>query len=210
MATVQSVVDSARYDLKDQKVRFGDTELLEYLNRAVGVLDSVLTALNSDLVHGSETGIDTVTDQNYVDLSSDLNSGNWDSIRSVWIGTTKLVKYPLDRIIYKQQFNSTSGQPYYWALEGNNIVFEKDADQVYSDLKIYYNKKTATLALTDSMPYTDRFNDLIRESTVLMAEAKRNDEVKSADAMFYETFMRKAIEEEIRRSYYKKPYYKDF
>ncbi len=49
MATVANILDSARYDLRAKTGNaFENEELLDYLNRSVGVLDSNLLSLNSD------------------------------------------------------------------------------------------------------------------------------------------------------------------
>ena len=66
MATAQTIIDSARYDLVDFKdgtgvgIEFDDTELLNYLNRVVGLMDTSLSALQSDLVEAKEDGINKI------------------------------------------------------------------------------------------------------------------------------------------------------
>lgn len=211
MATVQSVLNSARYDLEDYQTGliWDDTELLEYLNRMVGVLNSELAAVDSDLVEAEETSIDTVADSNEVDLSS-MNSGLWDSVRQVWIGSDLLTKLPLDRIRYKRMFRTASAKPSYWCLYNRKILFECPADQAYTNLVVYYNKKIASLAVTDSMPYNDVFNDLIREMLIMYAQARKDNTQASVNAVMRNLFKRKAMEETLRRGHIPKSYYIDF
>jgi hypothetical protein len=143
MGTVADLIESARYDLQDYEkgLDFDDRMMYLFLNRMVGLMDSQLTSLNSGLVHSTEENIDTVADQNYVDLTW-MNNTQWDSIRSVWIGNDRKQEISLDLMYYKRKFRSGSAEPEYWALEGRRIIFEVDADDAHTDLVIHYNKKT--------------------------------------------------------------------
>lgn len=154
MATVQSVLDSARYDLSDFEtgLDFDDVELLDYMNRMIGLMDSALAAFRSDLIHGTETTIDLVEDQDYVELSS-MNSGNWDSIRSVWVDTTKLTQISVDEMYYKRKWYSSSLFPYFWALQGTQIIFESESDRGWEDTVVPTNATnilTAASAITNN------------------------------------------------------------
>ena len=159
MATVQSLINSARYDLVDYTdgvgvgVEFDDEELLNYLNRMVGIMDSTLASLHSDMVHGTEIDIDNVADQNYIDLV-DMNNGNWDSVRSIWIGSNKLTKIPLDKIYYKRKFLTSSNEPRYFALEGTVVQYECGAGSADTDVVIHYNRKHRPLVLDTSSVFT--------------------------------------------------------
>lgn len=211
MATVQSMITSARYDLRDYSkgVLFDNTEILDYINRVVGILDSTLASLGSDLVEAEELDIDCVEDQDYVDLSS-LNSGLWDSIRSVWIDQDELEKISINHMRFKRMWYSGTGLPQFWALSNRLILFEEDCADSYTTLKIYYNKKTGTLALTDNMPYSDIFNELIREMLVLHAKAKKEGRVSNPDTLFTEIFRTRAMQENLRRDWTKRPYWLGF
>lgn len=142
MGTVANLIESARYDLIDYEkgLEYDDRELFVYINRMINIMDSVLGSLRSDRVHAVETEIDTVADQNYVDLTY-MNNGYWDSVRYVWIGQDR--KYPrtLDNILYKRKFRSGSAEPGYWATADNRLMWEVDCDAVHTDLVIEYNKK---------------------------------------------------------------------
>lgn len=159
MASVQVLIDSARYDLVDYVdgvgvgIEFDDIELLNYLNRMVGIMDSTLASLNSDMVYGTEEDIDTVEDQNYIDLV-DMNNGDWDSIRSIWIGSNKLTKISLDQIYYKRKFLTSSNEPKYFALEGTVIQFECDADSAHTDVVIHYNRKHRPLVISQDSVFS--------------------------------------------------------
>ena len=217
MATAQSVINSARYDLVDfvdgigVGIEFDDTELLNYLNRMVGILDATLSSLSSDLVEGEESDIDTVASQNYVDISN-LNSGLWNRVRRVFIGNDCLRQVSVPYMRYTRLFRSGDARPHLWALSGTNILFPQGADSAHTDLLIYYDKKTADLALTDSMPYTDIFNEFLREMLVLCAKAKKQGLMKRSDVAFNEMFKRRAMQEEISRGFIPKPTqnYKEF
>jgi hypothetical protein len=208
MATVQTVIDSARYDIRDYQkgAAFDNAELLDYMNRMVGVMDSTLASLGSDLVEAEETNTDCVANQDYVDLSS-MNSGNWDSIRSVWIGTNELEKIGINRMRHKRMWYSGSAEPQFWCLSNRTILFEQDCASAYTNLNIYYNLKTAALALTDSMPYNDVFNEFFRELLVLHAKAKKGGKVSRPDSIYHDMFKNRAMQENLRRDWVKKPYW---
>jgi len=131
-ATVQSVIDSARYDLVDfvdgtgVGIVYDDAELLNYLNRMVGLMDSSLSALQSDLVEAKEEGIDFVTGQSYLDIS-EMNSGLWTRIRSVWNESSQLDQVSLNYLRQQSMFSSGNAHPSIWALYGDQILFEQGA-----------------------------------------------------------------------------------
>lgn len=117
MTTVASFIDSARFDLRDYQtgLEFDDDELVEYINRMARSLDNTLISLNSSYAHGTSSHI-MADPAISIDLTSALNSGNWDSIRAVWIGNDRLEKIPLDHMYYKRKFNSTQ------LVEGDTLV----------------------------------------------------------------------------------------
>jgi hypothetical protein len=211
MATAQSIIDSARYDLVDFVdgvgigIEFDDVELLNYLNRMIGLMDSQLSALNSDLVEAEETDIDTVASQDYVDISG-LNSGLWNRVRNVWIGRRRLEQVTLSYMRYTRMFRSGDARPTIWALSNQRILFPQGADAAHTDLVIYYDKKTAELALDDSMPYNDIFNEFFREMMVMTAKAKKEGILDRADATLNEMFRSRAMTETIQRGYIPVPY----
>ena len=343
MATVQSVIDSARYDLTDFEtgLDFDDVELLNYLNRMVGLLDTTLSSLQSDLVEAEDLSISLVSGQAYVDISG-LNSGNWSRIRKVWIGSSQLDQVALNYMRYTRMYRSGNAVPNIWALSNDYILFPQGAtaptelmpnavDRTFSaasawadvdlasgsgsydesgdlsllagaagaadyctlavasapttvgnkyrmlydvsgiveswtvkdftgaqtigtisanatqgyldwtaeytggyrlvaaandaagsfdnfklylrsdnNISIYYDKKNAALALTDSMPYSDRFNEHIRETVVQCAKGKKNDSITKSDSLFNSLFEQRVIQEEIARGFIPKPYTLEF
>lgn len=211
MATVQSLIDSARYDLRDYQkgAAFDNAELLDYLNRMIGIMDSTLASLGSDLVESEETSINTVADQDFVDLVN-MNSGLWDSIRSVWIGEDELEKISINHMRHKRMWYDGSAQPRFWTLSNRLLLFEQDADQAYETLIIYYNKKTGTLSLTDNLPYNDIFNEFFRELLILHAKAKKEGRVSRPDSLYHDMFKNRAMQENLRRDWVKRPYWLGF
>jgi hypothetical protein len=76
MATFNTIIDDARYDLRDYQtgLEFDDEELLNFVNRMIRLLESTLTSLNSDLVHGVSPLI--LADDVY---SLGMDKSNWKS-----------------------------------------------------------------------------------------------------------------------------------
>ena len=205
--TVQNIIDSARYDLSDFEsgLDFDDVELLNYFNRMVGLLDSTLSSLRSDLVEAEELGIDTVSGQAYVDISG-LNSGLWSRVRRVWIGSNLLEQVSLAYMRYTRMYRSSSARPTIWALSNDKILFPQNDSDTRTDLTIYYDKKTATLVVGDDMPYRDRFNEFLREMLVQTAKGKKNDNATKSDQLFTSLFRQRLMQEEIARGFIPKPY----
>ena len=141
--TVQTIIDSARYDLVDYVdgvglgIEFDDTELLNYMNRMVGILDSNLVSLNSDLTENKCQYIIPTTGQSWIDLSSSLNSGNWLDLRSVWWGSNKLNKVSIDRLRYNSMYRSGNAVPYEWAISGRKILFSQGTSAVTNLVTTY-------------------------------------------------------------------------
>ena len=81
---------------------------------------------------------------------------------------------------------------------------------IISSFKVYYNKKTATLALTDNMPYFDIFNELIREMLVSHALAKKDGLISNPDQLYRQIFYNRAMQEKLRRNIVRKPYWLGF
>lgn len=216
MATAQSVITNARYDLTDFDdgvgvgIEFDDVELLNYLNRMVDILDATLSSLGSDLVEGEEDSIDTVLGQNYVECSG-MNSGLWNRIRRVYLGSDCLHQRSLPYMRYTRLYRSGNSRPTIWSLRGTRILFPQGVDAAHTDLLIYYDSKSATLALTDSMPYNDIFNEFLREMLILCAKAKKLGLVSRPDTAYTEMFKRRAMQETISRDFIPADYnYKEF
>jgi len=266
--TVQNIIDSARYDLIDyvdgigNGVVYDDTELLNYVNRMIGLLDSSLSSMGSDLVLGTEDGLVTTANLDYVTIGTSLNSGLYSRIRNIYIESkTYMTQVGLNYMNYDSQYRKSileegdsvavgdycktilrtttdfetlatggtpniageywtcttagtmgasdrvwkfsSGRPTLWALEGTKIRFPSVPGAIYP-LTIYYDKKTAALALTDNMPYSDIFNETIREMMVLQARFNREG---SGDSIIRSAFRKRAAEEEVQRSFVpRRPY----
>lgn len=211
--TLASLIDSARYDLQDYETGtiFTDQELYVYLNRMFEIMDSTLSHMNSDLTKDITKTIDTVADQDYVDLSAAPNSGLWQSITEVWIGSDKLEKRSVDNVWYNAKFRSSSERPWIWAVHNRRIIFPADCDQVYTDLIIQYHKKTGVLLSTANMPYNDIFNEFFREQLVLHSKMKRlGPQAIAGDQVWNAAFKRVAMAEVIRRGWCEKPYNMDW
>lgn len=207
MATVQNIIDSARYDLGDfGGQRQNDTQLLNYMNRVVMVLDDVLISLDSDFTKTSASAT----------LSSGSNTmtlpTRCDSIIKIWYGSELWLKEDLDKVMYRYQINnatSATGSPQYWAHNSANVFFNIEADQDYA-LTVYYHIRSATLAIGDNMPYSDTFNEYLREAIISMAQKTRDKQITNVDQQFYSTFKHIAERYVISRNTERRKYGIDF
>lgn len=173
MATVQTVIDNAKYKLRSvNSTPYTDAELLSYLNNdGIFNLDLILAANKSDLSLTKDTSLTLSNGNDSVTLPSTFLD-----IEALWIDTTELEKRSLQYIYEKLQESSTSNQPWAYALAGTSLMFNCLADQDYS-LTLFYYTKHADLSLTDSMPYDDLFNNTLAQLIVLIA--KTRNEVNS-------------------------------
>ena len=90
MATINTVIANARYDLRDTgSTLYTDAELYLYADRALRQLDSALSAMGSDWVYNEAS----------LSLSSGDSSVSGPSsclvIKDAWISTTQLYKKSL-------------------------------------------------------------------------------------------------------------------
>lgn len=204
MALASAIITSARYDLRDtDSTQYTDAELLDYLNRSLTQLYAVLGSLHSDWVHASDSSKTLSASSNSVTVPSDFAT-----IRSLWIDDDELSKQDVDYIYYERKFITTAGQPDYYAIEGASIIFERTADQNYP-LIIYYNKKATDLVSSGSMPFSDEFNQPIRQAIVLMAK-NRNEYNVVGDSALYDFFMSACTAKAVMRRYAPKRYRIDF
>lgn len=194
MATIDSQILSARYDLRDEdETQYPDALLLDFFNRSLRVLDSFLGKTKSDwvLTLSPET---LLTDDNSLALPS-----NFKTTREVRIDTnSKLEKKDAVWILAQQQCSS-SGTPYYYAEHKLNMIFERVAAADLT-VNIYYNAKSAELELEAPMPYNDEFNDSLRGATVMQAKARNNRDIMSDHAL-YQFFQEAESGTKLKRSY---------
>jgi len=200
MALASAIITSARYDLRDTgSTEYSDAELLDYLNRGQVQLYSILQSLRSDWVHASDTTITLEEDDNSVAVPTDFST-----VRSVWIGDDLLTKKDVDFIYYRRKFVSGTAKPVFYATEAQIFIFEYTADQDY-DLTIYYNKDSTDLELTDTMPFNSKFDQPLRQVTVLQAKS-RNEYDILGDAAIYDFLMDAALGKVISRNHQPKGY----
>lgn len=185
MATVQDIITSARYDLRDfggQKLN--DAQLVDYINRIIILLDRILINKCSDFTMSSTS----------MTLSAGNNTATAPTrghiIDAVFNDSVLLMKESLSDVMYRYQMNnesSSTGTPYYWAYNNGTVYFNIEADVEYT-FTVYYHIRTDTLAITDTLPYNDFFNEYIREALVIMASKARDDKIVNVDQQFYTMF----------------------
>jgi len=196
MTTPDTLITVARYDLRDIDVaEYTVAELLEYLNRAIFQLDYTLSGIGSDLVMAEDTSKTLVSGDNSVAVPT-----NTIIITDVWIDTTQLSPMtPPARLYYERKWISSTGQPDYWCVIGQNIEFEETADADYS-LTLYLDKATGTLLIDGTLPYADQFNDTLRQAVVVQAK-NRNEFDAGMDGALMKFFSQAVMSKNIMRRY---------
>jgi len=213
MATAAEILASARYDLRDARAtQYSQAELLDYLNRALIVLNSTLLGLHSDWVHATDTSTTLTSATNSITQPTGCNS-----IRSIWYGTDEFYEKSVDYIYDRRKdIGSQTGKPEYWAHEATSVIFDYTADQDYL-LTIHYDAKASVLTIADvggetetsDMPYNDEFNQPLREALIIMAKNREEYDV-SGHAYLEAVFMNAAMQNQISRRFTPKRYRLDF
>lgn len=115
------------------------------------------------------------------------------------------------RELYTRRIYVTdAGAPDYFCQVGENIQFDRTADQDYTITVQYDKRSTAITATSDSMPYSGRFNNYLREGMLVIAKKAKEDKWVDVDAQFQAIFKRAAMREVITRTINRKPYRKDY
>lgn len=162
--TVQTLVNNTIVRQKDsQKLDWADAELLIYVNKARDYIHKLL------VVDGQEIAITTgditmVASTQEYDLSGNLDDFWCMSTNGVYFtgATTPLIPVTAeDKIRYGG--STTNAAPAYYYLTPTKIgvipIPTATSVSVYGTLNCRYFKKEADLALTDSMPYKNIFNE---------------------------------------------------
>lgn len=206
MSTVQTVLDGARYDLRNYgDIDFDSKQMIHFLNRAIKTLDYILIQHNSDWTLNSAD----------VTLSSGNNSVSVPTgalnIREVWIDDDRKENLDPMALYYKREFrDNDSTEPSFWSHVGDTIEFEVMADTDY-DITVYYDLASTALTLeTNDMPYQGRFDDMLREAVVLLCESKKYKNPQQADAAYMAIFYNIVYQDTINRKFIKKNYRLDF
>lgn len=194
-----------RYDLRDFGGQdYDDDQLLEYLNRSVRILDMELMRMRSDYTVNS--GSVTLLSAAY----SVAIPTNCSTIRRIYYSQTEKYEMKWDNVFYRRTlWNSGTGEPNYWAQRGDNIEFDRIADQDYA-MTVTYDKWTGDLALTDNMPYSDDFNNYLVQGTSMFATSAKKDQVIPVDQQVHQLFRSELTRNVVVRNFVRRPYTMDF
>lgn len=202
MTALSDVITGVRYDLRDtDSTQYVDAELVVYANRARVQLDAALGSINSEWVSATGT-LSLSSGDNYVALPSDFASD-----RSIWYGSNRMQKKSVGWIV-AERLSSSSGLPYYWAVNGLNVLFERDADTDYS-FTIHYNSKQPAWTTASTMPYNDEFNDSIAMMIAFQAKS-RNELGAATEASMFNYLRDAALQKAVRRNFVPKRRRLDF
>lgn len=205
MATVADIIASARYDLRDYRESdLAEEELVDYCNRVVSATDSILSSLNSDLLHQSSTAVTLASGDTSTDAPDRCLA-----IKSVYYSTEELQKKSIDAIYERRIVSSYTGKPNWWAHVGALIEFDCTADADYA-LTVVFNQGTAAVTVNSTMPYGGIMNDAIRQGIVLIASGIREKSMSAVSGMLYELMRSAAMQNIIRRNFVPKTYRMDF
>jgi hypothetical protein len=193
MTTAQQVIDSARYDLLDEKdTQYSDALLLDYLNRGLRPLCVALASFNSDWTNTQETltltsgaSVTALPDYFISDIYTEIEGNPAD-------------KYSVSYIRAELR-ESTPGLPNKFALSGTNMMFNTEADADYA-VTLEYNVGQAALTLASNMPFNDEFNDVLRQFIVILGK-NRNKYSVLADAALQDFFYDAVLAKVVARNY---------
>lgn len=199
MATVATILDASKYDLRNYGAKeFDNTQMIHYLNRMIVLLDRALISHNSDqtLTESSIT-LTSGTDVVPVPTSTTVN------IREIWDDDQTLLYRMGARELYERRMHryGDTAEPKYWAHIQNNIEFEVTADADYSFTVYHDVMSTVLTATTDSMPYNSRYDEYIREAVVMCVRGRKNKKIEQTDAIYLQMFMETVHQDIINRDF---------
>lgn len=87
-------------------------------------------------------------------------------------------------------------------------MFDYTADQDYT-ISSEILTRSPIMKLTDDAPYNDEFNEVLRQSVILMAMNRQEYDINGT-APIYKVFSDAVMARLVRRSVIKKPYKKDW
>lgn len=193
MTLLSSVITNIRYEIRDpDSTQYSDDELTVYANRSRVQLDAALGAMDSDWVSSTDT-LTLGSGDSTVALPTDFNTD-----RALWYGSTRLEKKSVNWLVNELQLSS-AGVPSFWGVQGENVLFEREADDDY-DFVLHYNLKQAVWTTASTMPYSDEFNEAIAAMMVFQAN-NRNDIDANTNAYMFNYFMGVGMQKAVRRNF---------
>ena len=196
--TVDDIIDSVKYDLKDYGAKEYDvTQMLHYLKRVIKILDRVLIGFQSDQTL-TETDVTLSAGDNSVSVPTDYTI----NIRELWNSdNTRLTKKShMDLYDCRMRRNGDTGEPVYWSHIQNKIEFEIAADADYT-FTVYHDDESAVVAIGGFMPYNGQYNEYCREALAMMAKAKKNNKMDQTDAVYLNLFRDIVFQDIINREF---------
>jgi hypothetical protein len=210
--TVQSFLNELRYENRDfTKHDYDDPQLVVYLNRVVRVLANELSRIRASAV---QTVISYTLDDGAwtIDLST---SPQVIAVRDMYVGQLKIRKKPVEWIHKFRAINDdpSAAKPvrFAWLRYSNALIFDYGNNSGSGvTCRTILDAKPTALTLGGNMPWTDLYNDWIREALLTFSSKAKKDNIVPTDAMFQQLFKLKAQREEIHGRMNQKRYYMDF
>ena len=197
--TVQTVLDAAKYDLRDYGAKeFDSKQMIHYLNRVIALLDRELIGLNSDQTLTENTvTLDSGDDVVEVPTAYTVN------IRQIWNSDEEMLTKQSAMWIYERRMHrdGDTAEPNYWTHIQNNIEFEVEADDDYDFVVYHDDTSTILTATTDSMPYSNVYNEYLREAIVMMARSRKDKKFIQTDAAYSQIFREIVQQDMINRNF---------
>lgn len=200
MATVSTLFSNLRYDTGDYGgQKYSDTQLIQYLNRAIWVLDSELIKVKSNETLTSSTltlasGADSISTSAY-----------YDSIRALFQDVNRVYQMDYGKLLKRRiDLGSNTGPPKYFSFVDQTIQVDYTADQEYTDVYAHYdNRATVITAVGDSTPYSSKYDNYLRQALLSVSTASRDKQVPQFDQIFEKIFkdvvLRQVISQRIVR-----------
>lgn len=199
MATVATLFSNLRYDTGDYGgQKYSNTQLIEYLNRAIWVLDSELIKVkaNETLNSGDVTLVNAT--------NSIAGPTGSDSIRALFQSTNRIYQMEYGVLLKRRlDLGSNEALPRYFSFVDSTIQCDYTSDQEYT-LTAHYDKRSTVIAATsDSTPYSSKYDIYLRQALLAVSTASRDKNVPQFDQIFEKIFkdavMRQVISRKVVR-----------
>jgi len=180
-------------------------------NETIGIIGS--TSNNTNINGGDGIGLLTISavTETLITVNEDVivDEGAANASGTIMqIKNLEVEKLSTNDLYVKRKWISATGRPFYWAWEGTSVIFDYKADQAYG-LLFHFNRKSAVLQMSTTMPYNGEFDESLREGLVMFGKQRRG-EIENADIAIASMIKQAVMTKATRRNHIPERYRLDF
>lgn len=163
----QDLYQSIGYDLKDERgLDFGVQIYTDYLNRAIRRLAFAFAKNKMNINKKIGTALSLTVGLNEVALPTDFLAEEYFYVST---RTTPLKKLDGELGLMLYVGDTSKGEPVSYLIRGSTLIVKPIADATYSIMPLYWYIPARITKMTDTVPFSEIFDDPLREFIVALA-----------------------------------------